>query len=239
MPYNPNIMPDYYIPEYNNEPSSYRVVNLLEIILVILVIIGLIISSILGFASKNNDNRDSRRRSEINQIVTALGFYYGNSSGIPNDRRYPVSVCSGQLNEVDYEYTLRKLITGSDPKVSNFAYINNDQFPMDMTGVIADSKSQSRIPKRNCDKGFGGFGAKDSDKIYNNEFQSCNFSRDKVDFEKANFWESKSVFQHCYLYSSDDRGFNYQLGYYSEVAGQFVVVSQDRGSAIKSSLVNN
>ncbi len=215
-------MPDYYIQDHSQTQSG---VNMLEIILVSLVIAGIVISGILGFLSKNNDNRDIRRDTQINIVIKALGLFYGDSSRIPNDRRYPISRCSGQLNEVDYEYTLKKTLTGNEPKINNFSYITEANFPIDEGGITVANVADSRISKRGCDKSFGGFDPK-KNKIYNNEWNGCEFSREKTDEYKLQFWESKNKFLQCFLYSSDDRGFEYSLAYFSEADNNFVIYSQ-------------
>ena len=139
----------YDYSQYNTNTQSGGL-NLFEKFLILVMIIPLIISFLKGFADQNILNKDDRKRQDITEVMKAIDLSYLNSAPIENTRKYPASKCSGQLNEVDFEYTLNRSLTGRSPKEDTNIYINPKDFPVDPFGDYSTKKSERKIPFRSC-----------------------------------------------------------------------------------------
>ena len=206
----------YYADTYSSGDSSGSgSVNLLEVGLIIFCIILLIIVSLWGFFSQSGRIRDKQRNFEISQIVLALDNFYFNSNTFPAARTYPIAQCSGRLNEVDFEWTLKEYLTGKKPQIDNHAYIKAENFPKDPWGIYSESPSQRKTKLLDCPKLFSKID-NDSKSVYQDETLSCNFSQTAGKYRK------------CYLYTSSTNGDKYEISYYSEDLGAFVIYSRLR-----------
>jgi hypothetical protein len=162
----------------------------------------------------NAINRDQQRRSDISQVQNALDNFYLNTSNIPSRRFYPVAICSGDLNEVDFESTLRNFLTGQKPEVDPHVYIKPENFPKDRWGVYSSTFVERKVPFR-CPNILpaGSTG-------YPDNTPSCNFS------------PTRRIRQ-CYIYTSSNNGDTYQIGYWSEAQNKFVIYKRFRQEAIQ------
>lgn len=200
---------------YSGGFSSFKRINGLEIIVVLVCIFSLITAFLWGLLTTNAENRDLQRRQDITQVVSALQSYYKNSSGVPSERKYPVALCSADLNEVDFESTVRLALTGQLKNVEPHAYINPGDFPKDRSGTYNVDFASRKVPFR-CPQLIGG----SSTTKYSDDYPGCNFS-------------SSAGYKFCYLYTSSNNGDQYQVGYYSESLKKFIVYQQFREEAIK------
>src|SRR6476659_7919668 len=133
---------------YNSYSSSFRRINGLELIVIVIGILSLIGVFTWGLFSTNTENRDKQRLHDIDQVLIALDNFYSNSSTIPSQRFYPVSICSADLNEVDFESTLKNYLTGKKPEVDTHQYIAPENFPADNWGVYSKTFAERKIPFR-------------------------------------------------------------------------------------------
>jgi hypothetical protein len=232
QPYNQNFnqnsqfqpVPSFY-GDINFEGNPSRgFLNFLEIGLVVLVLIALVAAIFVGFFGQTERLRDQNRKQEIEQIVWALNMFYENSSLVPSERRYPVAACSGQLNEVDYEFTLKQYLTGQKEEFDSHPYIkglNKDtDFFRDKWGIYTDRLDKRQIPIRNCPNIFSniqdwnGF-------VYPDGSKSCQFKPSNPKYRK------------CYLYTSSINGISYEVAYYSEAQQAFVIYSRFRDGSVE------
>jgi len=200
---------------YKKPEIAVSKINGLELILVIICVIAVIGVSVYGFNVKNAQNRDEQRGLFIREVTLALDEYYKNSSRIPSDRNYPKSVCSGDLNEVDFELTLRNHLTGLVPEKDNHAYIDPQKFPSDTWGSYV-STFESRPFAHRCAERLN---LGKSGQIYYDSRNSCLF-KPSLGYNK------------CFLYNSVN-GDSYQIGYFSESTKQFIVFEKFRDQEIK------
>lgn len=207
----------------NQEESSGGRLNLLEIGLIIFCIFLLILVSLWGFFSQGAKIRDKQRTFEISQVVQALDNFYLNSNTFPAQRAYPVAQCSGRLNEVDFEYTLKQFLSGQKPQLDDHSYIKSENFPKDRWGIYSQKPSQRQAKLLDCPKIFSKID-KDSPSIYADETLSCNFS------------QSNRKFRKCYLYTSSTNGDKYEVSYFSESQNAFVIYSRQREGELKVEL---
>jgi hypothetical protein len=191
-----------------------RRVNGFEVILIIIGIATLIGVGVWGFLVQEKSNRDIQRNSDISQVISALNFFYKNSSAVEGDRVYPPAPCSASLNEVDYEQNLRWSLTGQNKELDDFSYMQSRTFPTDRSGVYSETLSQRQVPFRCPDRLSPP--ANNPDIIYE-DFKSCNFK------------QATSLVQ-CYLYTSSATGDEFKIAYRSEVTGCFVVFSKFRSN---------
>ncbi|NJK71335.1 hypothetical protein HC766_00585 [Candidatus Gracilibacteria bacterium] len=203
---------------YTNETPTRKKVNFFEIGIIVVSVLGVIITFAIGFNTQAIKNRDEQRFADINNVVIALDNYYLNSSVNPSSRTYPVANCSFDLNEVDFEFTLREQLTGMRLDLDTHAYIKPDDFPKDNWGVYSQNLNQRKLPYR-CSQNLSG---DSSDSIYKDEYPSCNFSS-----------TAEKRFRQCYIYTSSNNGDTYQIGYYSEVDKQFIVYRKFRETPIE------
>jgi hypothetical protein len=195
--------------------SGFRRINGLEIIVVLLSFLALTGTYAWGLLVTNAENRDAQRRQDISQVVEALQSYYKNTSGVPSERRYPVALCSADLNEVDFESTVRLALTGQQKAKEPHAYINPADYPKDKWGQYATDFTTRQVVFR-CPQLIGGSGVRN----YSDNYPSCEFS-------------AKAGFRKCYLYTSSNNGDQYQIAYFSESSNKFIVYQQFREEQIK------
>lgn len=210
-----------YMADQSYDPTGWgsgrvRRFNGLELLVVVFSLLVMVMVFVWGLVSANTANRDSQRQQDIAQVITALRGYYQNSNTVPSNRAYPVAVCSGDLNEVDFELTLRQHLTGLIPEKDPHAYIAPENFPRDRWGRYHSRFADRPIPFR-C-PGILPSGPQTA--AYADDYPSCIFS-------------SQRRMNTCYLYASSSNGDTYQIGYYSEQAGNFVVYSQFREEPIR------
>jgi len=200
-------------PYGNYSFSDYRRINGLEIIVIVLSIISLIGVFSWGLLGKNTENRDKQREKDINQIIIALDDFYKNSSTIPSQRAYPISNCSESANEVDFEFTLKRYLTGQVLEKDSHVYIQPVNYPSDRSGQYSDTFGERKVGYR-CPEKLNTTGVNNNSRIYS-DFSSCNFS------------QAKKFFQ-CYLYTSSNNGDTFRLGYYKESDQAFVIFKKFR-----------
>jgi len=209
----------------NGNSSKSERVNLLEISLILVTILIIFCAGIWGYFSQRNKLKDRQKESDINQIILALDAFYQNSSLTPGERSYPIAVCSGKPNEVDYEYTLRQYLTGQRLQFDTHPYVLNENFPQDKQAVTSEFLAQREVSLRDCPQVFNtGEGLKNDLPIYSDEnYRSCNFD------------SNTRKFRRCYLYTSSASGDSFELAYYSEARRSFVIYSKFRDQDLKVS----
>ena len=200
-------------------------IRLLDKIVIFVAFFFIFIPLIIGIVLQNSNNENIQKEQDMKQINMALGFFYSNSSNIPSERKYPISLCSGQPNEVDYEYTLRNYLTGRRTEVETSAYILESDFPNDKMGVFSQKNNERQIKLRACEQVFD-LESK-NDFVYNNGSKSCNFD----------FRNTDKKFRNCYLYASNSEGSSYQLSYYDQKEDKFVIFTKNRQETIKETRV--
>ncbi len=193
--------------------------NSLEKITIAICVFILIGVGLFGFISQTAANRDTQKVEDISQVLIALEQFYNNSSTIPSQRAYPVSVCSQKPNEVDYEYTLSEYLSGSREKFDSHTYIQKQSFPNDPWGQYSTIYSQNRVTTRDCPGVFISEEQNPEDNIYSDRRASCNFN---------NGDRTQRTLRNCYLYGSSSNGDSFELAYYSESNGRFVIYSRYR-----------
>ncbi len=213
----------YDYTQYNNNKPTNGL-NLFEKFLIIITLIPLVLGFVKGFGEQNTLNKDDRKRQDITEVMKALDLFYLNSAPIENTRKYPVSKCSGQLNEVDFEYTLAQNLTGQNPKDDTNVYINPKDFPTDPFGTYSVKKLERKLPYRNCPS---------VQKVENDNILVYKFGQKSCNFQIG------SSFLNCYIYSTDQNGISYKIGYYSEPRGGFVIWDKFKNnSAVESFSAN-
>jgi ABC-type antimicrobial peptide transport system permease subunit len=223
MNYEPAFDPKQYLSQASNQELGFfdkMRVNGLEFLVIIFSVIAVIGVGIFGFSVQEAVNRDKQRTFDMENIMLpALLDFYKNSGAVENSRLYPISRCSGDLNEVDYEFTLRQNLTGRLPEVDNHTYIDQNNYPKDKSGQYSDNFKDRKVNYR-CPEKLNFSTVQSGGQIYP-DYASCNFSR------------SQNL-RKCYLYTSTANGDTFQLGYYSESKNCFVVYTQFRSDNLKS-----
>jgi type II secretory pathway pseudopilin PulG len=232
--YNQNYTPNPYQqvqPQYGTsyEPyptgsnsgfSSFRKINILEIATVLISILALIGVFSWGLIAQNAINRDKQRQQDISQVIAALLEFYKNSNTIPSQRTYPIANCSESLNEVDYEYTLKRALTGQAIQLDTHAYIDPSDYPTDRSGVYSTTFAQRKIPYRCTEKLNLPTNYSQDTPIYSDGTKSCNFNQ-------------AQKYTLCYLYTSTNNGDTFSIGYYKESSNSFVVYKKFRDDTIQ------
>lgn len=224
------MQPTYQKYDYNDDSlDQYERksdnINLLEISLILLMIILIIGTFVFGVFTQSNSNRDRQRRNDLTQVLKAIESYYQSSSNNPNERTYPIAVCSSQLNEVDYEYSLAEYLTGKRQSQEPHKYILDSDFPTDRFGIYSQDFESRKQKIRDCPKIFPV--SNQRGQIYADGRKSCNFNRRLKEYKS------------CYLYTSSTSGDEFQLGYFSESQDSFVVFSKFRNGRLKTELVKS
>jgi Tfp pilus assembly protein PilE len=192
-------------------------INLLEIFLVLVSILILVITFIFGYLSQNKKTTDQQKAIDINNIVIALENFYQNSSVNPSSREYPKVSCSSDLNEVDFEFSLREHLTGKRVELDTHEYIKPEDFPFDRSGKYSKTLSNRKLPYR-CSQNIS---KNTTDPIYSADISSCNFS------------SVNPKFSNCYIYTASSNGDTFEIGYYSVVNKNFVTYRKFRESPIE------
>jgi hypothetical protein len=202
--------------------ASYqrKKLNMLEKITISISVVVLVVISIFGFWSQNTRNRDAQREEDIAVILEAINSFYVNSNLVPSQRTYPVADCSEKLNEVDFEFTLRQYLGGLRPAYDPHTYINPDNFPNDPWGSFSVNLNERETELRNCPKIFNER-TLTGQTVYSDSYPSCNFD------------QSRSTFRKCYLYTSSNNGDSFELAYFSEAQGGFVIYSRFREEPLR------
>lgn len=196
--------------------SGFKRFNGLEVGIIILTIIALIGVFTWGLLANNTMLRDQQRATHIQQVLQALDQFYVNSALQPSERAYPVSVCSSNLNEVDYEWTLKNHLTGKQVELDSHSYIDDSNFPNDPWGSYNSNFRQKAAPFR-CTNIFPNGSATTQ---YIDGRESCDFS-------------SANNIRYCYLFTSSVNGDSFQLGYWSEQNNAYIVYSRFREDALQ------
>jgi type II secretory pathway pseudopilin PulG len=225
--YNPNYgansyqQPDYnYTGGFSSSYSGYRRINILEIATVLISVLALVGVFWWGLSTQNAINRDKQRAQDISQVIAALLEFYKSSNTIPSNRTYPKATCSESLNEVDFEYGLRRALTGKSVQLDTHVYINPDDYPSDKSGTYSTTFKERKIPYRCTEKLNLAAGATTDTQIYADGTKSCNFNQ-------------AQKYTLCYLYTSSNNGDTFRVGYYKESSGSFVVYRKFRDEPIQ------
>jgi type II secretory pathway pseudopilin PulG len=196
--------------------------NLLEkatITIALLILIGI---TAFGFISQSARNRDTQRAEDIRVVLQAIDSFYVNSNLVPSQRAYPIAECSEKLNEVDFEFTLRQYLGGVRVSSDPHAYILPSEFPNDPWGTYDTILNDRDLELRACPKVFNETTLAGST-IYADGAKSCNFN------------QRQNRYKQCYLYTSSNNGDSFELAYYSEAQGNFVIYSRFREEPIRVS----
>lgn len=169
----------------------------------------------LGFWNGLAPNYDKEKEQDVVEIIQALEMFYENSAASPDQRFYPISVCSSSPNEIDYEYTLRKVLTGLRKDIEKHAYIQPEDYPVDPQGTYYTQFSD-RKGSIDCLDQLPFDSSLDS---YPEGFKTCDFDGDKLNS--------------CYLYATDASGESYQFGYYSEAEKEFMIYREFRNEGLE------
>ncbi len=199
----------YYIPPKDSFKITTRRTKIIEGIMVLTpIVVGLVL---FGLTFQVHA-RDSHKEKDIAQIIAALRLFYENSSDVEGNRVYPISLDS-QINEVDYEYTLRLHLTGQT-RLDRHAYVPEDNYPTDPWGVYTQSLVEREAPFNRLE----GLPFSAEQREYLDGFPSCNFN------------STERRFSRCYLYASNGSGETFRVGYYSEVREGLVIYSETRNN---------
>jgi hypothetical protein len=212
-------MADYNYSDYSTQ-TSFEVLHILDYLLLLVSVALIFFPLFRGISIQNAANENLQKEHDLKQISKALNFFYINSSNIPSERKYPTSQCSGQPNEVDYEYTLHNYLTGKRKNIDTASYINEADFPNDPFGVFSVKNSERKIKLRRCEQVFQN--ETQNDLVYNNGAKSCNFD--------LNNKETK--YRNCYLYGTNTGGTKYQVSYYDQVTDKFVIFTRSRDDEV-------
>jgi hypothetical protein len=216
---------DYY--DYQNSLNdnyNYDRFHFFDYVLILISIVCLVCAIFYGVIEQNQVNEITKKQNDIEQVVKALDLYYADSSKIPSERKYPIAVCNGKPNEVDFEYTLKNALGGKIASKNNFIYIKPSDFPYDTSGEYANKLADKKIKLRDCPKVFGS--KKNQDFIYPDQSQSCSF-------ESANV---NNKYRSCYIYASDNLGFQYQIGFFDQYETTFTIYTKTRDQPIQVSV---
>ena len=203
-----------------NSGWSWNIFNGLEWTVIVLMVISLLIVIFWGFFVQEAKNRDTQRFNHFTQtIIPSLDGFYANSAATESARRYPIAKCSPDLNEVDFESTLRQSLTGQLPELENHTYIKPKNYPRDIAGTYAKNFSDRKIPYR-CTERLT-LGILEQKKTIYPDIDSCNF-RPSENYKK------------CYLYTTNGIGDTYQLAYFSEETNCFVTFKKFRSQGLQT-----
>jgi hypothetical protein len=213
------------MPNYDYS-AKYESLHILDYVCILISFLLISLPLLFGIINQNVFNQVAQKEFHMTQLKNALDSFFIASSNVPSERKYPISVCSGQPNEVDYEYTLARHISGAETNLNTFAYIKEKDFPFDPYGVYSTTKNNRPIKLRPCDSVFSK--EDDVNKVYSGNLKSCNFQKSHPD----------SKFRNCYIYGTDNGGFVYQLGYYDEIKDKYVIFTKRREEKESRSVVD-
>ena len=206
---------NYGASPYSSKSASSSPLSRFELVVIVLSILGLAGTFTWGFMTRQRLARDVQRREHIYKIVEALDSYYLNSSQTKADRRYPPSSCGTRLNSYDYEFTLRRYLTGQVVTADTHNYIGGE-YPLDPWGEYSKT-----LGEREIDFLCVNILDPDSTTIYPGGWESCNFSS-----------QEQTKYKKCYTYASDNKAERFTLSYYAEELGRFITISRYRDDPI-------
>ncbi len=219
---------DYYDYHYQNESGLSSLISsflnglhLLDFVLLFLSFVIIVTPFSFGIYTQNINNGIIQKEQDIGQIIIALDKFFVNSNIVPSKRLYPIGVCGDKPNEIDYEYTLRQHLLGKVINIDTHAYISETDFPNDKQGSFTSKITDRKTPIRECPKVFSR-NKNNTNLVYNDSSTSCNFGKDGAD----------AKYRNCYLYSTDQLGFEYQLSYYDSSNERFVIYKKNRDQPI-------
>jgi type II secretory pathway pseudopilin PulG len=216
---------DYYDYQQSlNDTSQFDRFHFFDYVLIFISVISIIAAVVYGIVEQNQTNEITKKNNDIMQVISALDLYYNDSSKVPSERKYPIAVCNGKPNEVDFEYTLKNHLSGKIKALNLYEYIKPVDFPIDTSAEYATRISEKKVKLRDCPKVFGN--KKIVDYIYPDRSLSCNFDKDNIDIK----------YQSCYLYASDNLGFEYKIGYFNQYTNSYIIFSKIRGEPIQKSI---
>jgi hypothetical protein len=208
----------------------------------LIVITGLLLLAslfALGFFHQKDIRDDGNKVGDMAYIITALNSYYDDSSEFIESRKYPISRCSSNLNSFDFEYTLRKALTGKNIGDTTQNYIDDQNYPYDKLGKYVSKFSEydgmkteligAHIPIQNCRDALPHTESGAEKNSYFDNHAICTFDN-RFDMLKFDFFTNRN----CYLYTSTSNGDSYKLAYYSSARNAYVVYSQYRNDPIKA-----
>jgi hypothetical protein len=220
--------------QYNNSyPSSYQnstgfsggfdtpVYKPLNGLEFLVVGFALIISLVFGYLNADTVSRDAQRLQQITQVTTTLDNFYLNSNTIPSNRKYPISICDGLPNTVDFELTLREYLTGKRPEKDTHVYVNPVDWPKDKWGEYSKTIGERKVPLK-CADLLQLPSTASTQQIYKDGSESCNYSLAQ---------KNKKYYQ-CFIYGSSNNGDKYSLGYYNEEKDKMIIYSRFRQEQI-------
>lgn len=216
---------DYY--DYQNSLNdnyNYDRLHFFDYVLILVSTVALICAIFFGIVEQNQVNEVTKKQNDITQVIKALDMYYADSSKIPSQRKYPIAVCNGKPNEVDFEYTLKNALGGRIKSQNTFAYIQPNDFPLDTSGEYATKLADKKVKLRDCPKVFGT--TKTGDYIYPDQSQSCNFESGSLN----------NQYRSCYIYASDNLGFQFQIGFFDQYKGTFTIYTKTRDQPLQISV---
>jgi Tfp pilus assembly protein PilE len=220
-------MPEYYDTYQSTAPARSRYQggsNLLEIVLPILSLIVLVGVSIWGFWSQHVNARSLQKQADMQNILAALEDFYQNSDPIPGKRNYPKAKCQGKLNSVDYEYTLRRILTGQQPSIDTHTFISSQDFPQDPWGkhtTQLGGHSRNTLPNCSVTQKF----PSDRQLVYPDlKTSSCLYN------------PRREGYRQCYLYTTSVIGDSFQLAYYDSSQSRFVIYTKFRNQPLEQTV---
>lgn len=179
--------------------------------------IFLIASFIFGIFTPIGQKQDEQKKHDMGQIAQALDSFYYNSSSIKGKRSYPLSVCSSSPNEIDFESTLRQILTGKNTQINSHQYISPEKYPKDLQGDYTSSLEKRENPSE-CAKAV-------SEVAYKGIGDVCDFNKESS--------------PECYLYTSSATGDKYQIGYYSQEVKSLVIFEKNRDKPLIQVIYQN
>jgi type II secretory pathway pseudopilin PulG len=216
---------DYYDYQQSLNPEiNYDRLHFFDYLLIGVSIVAVLMAIVYGVIEQNQVNEITKKDNDISEIIKALDMYYADSSKIPSEQTYPLAVCNGRPNEIDFEYTLKYALAGENKSKSTFAYIDKKNFPIDTSGEYAFKITDKKVKLRDCSKVFGN--KKITDFIYPDQSASCSFEKENVD----------PKYKNCYIYSTDTLGFEYKIGYYDQYKNYFVIYTKVRNQPLQKNI---
>lgn len=197
--------------------KSITGVEFLVVFISLITIMGVLLFGYFNQSARNKDLQKDVHMTET--LIPALIAFYDNSGAEESSKFYPIGKCSGDLNEVDYEFSMRLALTGQVRELDNHAYISRENFPRDANGKYSKSLKDREINYR-CTEKLNFNTVQNRGQIYEDGYESCNFSSSKL--------------KNCYLYSS--QGDEFKVGYYSFVEDCFIVYSKFRNQELKKDI---
>ena len=211
---------DYYNYQNSlNDNYNYDRLHFFDYVLILVSTVCVVCAIFFGVNEQNQVNEIAKKQNDIMQVSKALDMYYNDSSKVPSERKYPIAVCNGKPNEVDFEYTLKNALGGKVKSQNNFEYIKFSDFPYDTSGEYSDKFANKKVKLRDCQKVFGS--NKNQEFIYPDQSQSCGF-------DSAN---TNNKYRSCYLYASDSLGYEYQIGFFDQYKNTYTIYTKTRDQA--------